>query len=134
LRGSLVLNLLAEGFDISFDFRLEAVPRVFQLTLGAQPSGLTGIGLLLNGLLGLVALLVQVSDELIGFHSGIGLYFATLGFERFQYGIHFVDPLFGLIEIEMHAALRGHDRLHGKNTSRRFAGKLGLSLTCVNLH
>jgi hypothetical protein len=47
----LMLNLLAEGFDISFDFRLEAVPTVFQLTLGAQPSGLTGIGLLLNGLL-----------------------------------------------------------------------------------
>src|SRR5262249_15952160 len=85
----------------------KAVPIVFQLTLGAQPSGLAGITLLLNKFLELVALLVQVRDELVSLHSGIGLHVVSFGFERRQYGIHFVDPLFGPIEIEMHTALRG---------------------------
>src|SRR5262249_2575579 len=119
---------------IFFHFRFKSVPIAFQLTLGLQPSGLTGISLLLNELLKLVALFMQVRDVLIGLRSRVSLHLVSFGFERRQNGIHFVDPLFRPIEIEMHAALRGHDDLQSNASPipLKFPSNLGPTLLRPN--
>ncbi|HET8973668.1 MAG TPA: hypothetical protein VFN63_10305 [Pseudolabrys sp.] len=108
----LLLDLLSESFDILFDFCLEPVPGALQLAFGVQPHFLASIRLFFGGFLEFIAFFVQVGDQLLGSYSGIGLNFAGFRLERGQYGIHFIDPLFGPVEIEMHAALGGHNYLH----------------------
>ena len=56
----LLLDLLADGFDIRFDLRFELIPMGLQLLLCALPGGFARIRLLLQYDLKLVAALFQI--------------------------------------------------------------------------
>jgi methylmalonyl-CoA mutase len=103
--------VLAGAFEVGLHLRFEPGPVLFQIRFRARPSGLAGFRLRLEQHLKFISPSLQIRDDLIGFHLGLGFDLRRFHLERSQCGIHLVDAFLGPIEVKMHAALLGHDHL-----------------------
>ena len=78
----MLLELLADGIDVGFHLRFEAVPLGFQLPPHALPGDIARLRLFFDGGLKLVMSLLKIDDQLIGLHFDVSLHLACLGFRR----------------------------------------------------
>ena len=107
----LLLDLLADSLNVGFELRFEAMPLQLELRLGSVQGGFTCLSLCLGVGLKLMLPLFQIGEQMVGLCLRVGFQLAYLCFERRQCSVHFVNSLFGPVQVYMHTAMLLHDRL-----------------------